>query len=178
MYSRRETSLRNRRALCLAGLALAVALPAGVLAQSDNLSVAPEAPAAPPSHLVRELLEHDAKQALAIERSKNKTALASSSLAAPPAIGITPADPEQATAASASPSKQRLARLIAIVGVGGHLAAHLQLDNRQAVYVTGKAAPATGAGQGMRLLEISPPCATFLSQEEETFTYCLDERAP
>lgn len=70
------------------------------------------------------------------------------------------------------------ARLIAIVGVGGHLAAHLQLDNRQAVYVTGKAAPATGAGQGMRLLEISPPCATFLSQEEETFTYCLDERAP
>ena len=135
MYSRRETSLRNRRALCLAGLALAVALPAGVLAQSDTLSVAPEAPAAPPSHLVRELLEHDAKQALAIERSKNKTALASSSPAAPPAIGITPADPEQATAASASPSKQRLARLIAIVGVGGHLAAHLQLDNRQAVYV-------------------------------------------
>ena len=34
MYSRRETSLRNRRALCLAGLALAVALPAGVLALS------------------------------------------------------------------------------------------------------------------------------------------------
>lgn len=178
MYSRRETSLRNRPALCLAGLALAIALPAGVSAQSDNLSVAPEAPAAPPSHLVRELLEHDAKQALAIEREKSKTAFAGSPLAVPSVTGITPADAEQAAAPSASPPKQRLARLIAIVGVGRHLAAHVQLENRQAVYLTGKAAPVKGAGQGLRLLEISPPCATFLSQEEETFTYCLDERAP
>ncbi|MBB1597484.1 hypothetical protein [Achromobacter sp. UMC46] len=177
MYSRRENSLRTRLALRLAGLALAIGMPATGAAQAENPSVAPEAPPAPPSHLVRELLEHDAKQALALERSKSKTAFAGSPLGAPPPAATAPADAEQAAQASASPPKQLLVRLIAIVGVGGRLAAHLQVDNRQAVYLNGKAAPVTGAGQGMRLLEISPPCATFLSQAEETLTYCLDERA-
>lgn len=178
MYSRREDSLRNSVALCLAGITLTIGLSATGSAQADNLSVAPEAPAAPPSHLVRELLEHDAKQALALERTKSKTVSAGSPHAAAPATATATANVQQATTYSAAPTEQRLARLIAIVGVGSRLAAHLQLDNRQAVYLAGKAAPVTGAGQGMRLLEISPPCATFLSQAEETFTYCLDERAP
>lgn len=178
MYLRREISQRTRHALRVASVGLALAVPATGLAQADKLSVAPEAPAAPPSHLVRELLEHDARQALAIERDKSKTAFAGSPPTAAPSTATALADADQPTAISASPPKQRLARLVAIVGVGGRLAAHLQVDSRQAVYLTGKGTPVTGAGQGMRLLEISPPCATFLSQQEETFTYCLDERAP
>ncbi|MFY3550750.1 hypothetical protein YH64_016545 [Achromobacter sp. LC458] len=178
MYSRREDSMRARLAFCLAGLALAIGMPATGAAQADKLSVAPEAPAAPPSHLVRELLEHDANQALALERSKSKAAIAGSPLGAPPTMATAPADAEQAAATSTSPPKQPLARLVAIVGVGGRLAAHLQLDNRQAVYLNGKASPVTGHGQGMRLLEISAPCATFLSQTDETLTFCLNERTP
>ncbi|KAG0767290.1 hypothetical protein G6F22_017676 [Rhizopus arrhizus] len=171
MYLRPEISLSTRLAVGLMGLALAICVPATGLAQADNLLVAPEAPTAPPSHLVRELLEHDAKQALALEHLKSKTSLAGSPVAAASA----PADTGLGGSAAASQPQHIPARLVAILGVGNRLAAHVQLGGRQAIYLSGTAAPISGPSNDLRLLEIATPCATFLSRTEATLPYCLDE---
>lgn len=176
MSSRRDISPGGYIALRLLAATLVLVSPTTGFAQADNLTVAPEAPAAPPSHLVRELLEHDAQQALAQERTKNKTSLVGIPLGAP--LGAAPINIDQAAAAPPSPPKHTLGRLVAIVGVGNRLVAHMQLGGKQATYLGGKALPITGSDLGLRLLEISPPCSTFQLQDQEFFTYCLDERAP
>lgn len=172
MSSRRETPLRLHIASCAIGIGLGLLTPAMTHAQSQSRVDVPSAPPAPPSHLVRELLELDARQALAEERAKVKSPIPMTP------FGEAPPNADSATSETQNAPKPPSARVIAIVGVGKHLVAHIQVGERQAAYMDGSSKRIAGADLGLSMLSISPPCATFSLQGQGASTYCLDERAP
>ncbi len=172
MFNRRDADRRHLARPVRLGLALALAVPIVCWAQASSLDVAPKAPDAPVSGLIRQLLEEDAKHALDQERRKARTqATQSTAITAPADIAGTTSPP------SSAPAPGR-GRLLAIAGVGARLLVKIQNDGRQAAYLSGFAAPVSGADLGLRLQEISPPCATFLDQAQESVRYCINERSP
>lgn len=171
MFNRRDATRRVARPVRL-GLAFTLAAPIVCWAQATNLDIAPQAPEAPLSGLIRQLLEEDAKRALDQERRQAMTqAVQSTSVTAPTAIAA------PASLPSSTPGPGR-GRLIAIAGVGSRLLVKVQNDGRQAAYLSGLASPVSGSDLGLRLQEISPPCATFLDQAQESVRYCINERSP
>lgn len=172
MFKLRDANRRHLATPVRLALALALALPIVCWAQASSVDVAPKAPDAPVSGLIRQLLEEDAKHALDQERRKAKTqALQSTTITAPAGLADTTAPP------SSTPAPRR-GRLLAIAGVGARLIVNIQNDGHQAAYLSGFAAPVSGADLGLRLQEISPPCATFLDQAQESVRYCINERSP
>ncbi len=172
MSSRRDFSPRLLVAICAAAIGLGLLSPAITHAQPESQTIVPSPPPAPPSHLVRQLLELDARQALAEERSKVKSPIPMSPL------GEMPLSADPATTETPAPPKAPTARLLAIVGVGKRLVAHIQVGERQAAYLGGTASRIAGPDLGLSSLNISPPCATFSIRDQDASTYCLDERAP
>ncbi len=172
MSSRREISPRLRVAICAAAIGLGLLSPAITLAQAESQAIVPSPPPSPPSHLVRQLLELDARQALAEERAKVKSPIPTNP------FGETPLNADPATTETQAPPKPPTARLLAIVGVGKRLVAHIQVGERQAAYLGGSTSRIAGPDLGLSTLEISPPCATFSIRDQDASTYCLDERAP
>lgn len=172
MFNRRDADRRHLATPVRLGLAFALAVPVVCWAQASSADVAPKAPDAPVSGLIRQLLEEDAKHALDQERRKAMTlATQSSSVTAPTAI----AGPASLPSSTPGPGR---GRLLAIAGVGSRLLVKIQNDGSQAAYLSGVASPVSGPDLGLRLQDISPPCATFLDQAQESVRYCINERSP
>ena len=79
-----------RLRLSFIGLAIGFSLPSVVSAESATLHLAPDVPPAPPAHLVRELLEEDARRALINERLSHASSVnpASGSTTVGPTLAI------------------------------------------------------------------------------------------
>nr|WP_313658788.1 hypothetical protein [Achromobacter ruhlandii] len=174
MFSRRDTAKRIRDRSTRLVLTIALTMPIVCGAQVSTPDIAPKPPPAPVSDLLRQLLEEDARQALARERSKAMTQAAQSTTITAPA-GI--AEPTVPPASTPGPGR---GRLLAISGVGTRLLVRVQYDGRQASYMSGFATPVAGVDLGLHLKEISisPPCATFLDQTQEPIRYCITGVSP
>jgi hypothetical protein len=175
MFNRRDPSRCHQAGPARLGLVLTLAVPIVCWAQASTPDIAPKAPQAPVSELIRQLLEEDAKQALAQERRKAMTQAAQATTIAAP---LSAAGLAASTAPPASTPGPGRGRLLAIAGVGTRLLVKVQNDGRQAAYMSGSASPVSGADLGLRLKEISPPCATFLDQEQEPVRYCITGVSP
>ena len=147
---------------------LALFLPLATWAQPNNLDIPPAAPQAPPSHMVRELLEQDAQFALYLEQRNEQGAYAVNPITA--GSGGTAS---ASTQAPGTASKQPLVQLKSIAGVGRELSATLEKTGKRAVYRAGHATPIMGPDPGYRLQHINPPCAVFADAEQEPITLCL-----
>jgi hypothetical protein len=171
------------RWLTLMGLVIGFSLPFAVSAESANLQGVPTPPPAPPTHLVRELLEEDAQRALLNERLNHAPK-------APVAPGITPVSlaPTVSTYTSAFepgpappvPSVSTV-RLKGIVGVGGQLSAIVNIEGQDVLYRAGQALPAMGPDKGLRLVRIASPCIQFTDIRHDTqkpLSVCLNEVRP
>src|SRR5690606_28120579 len=142
------------------GLLVGWTLPLAVSAESSNLAVAPAPPPAPPAHLVRELLEQDARRALLTEqmadRSKSGSARSPLSTALPEMVRANvPDEPIDAPAKPAIPAT--VTRSKATVGVAASLSAIVEVDGRKVVYRAGQALPAGGDDDGPRRARIDAP---------------------
>lgn len=163
------------------GLLVGWTLPLAVSAESSNLAVAPAPPPAPPAHLVRELLEQDARRALLNEQmadiSKSGSARSPSSTTLPEMARAN--GPDEPIEAPAKPTEQATAtRLKAIVGVDGKLSAIVEVDGRAVVYRAGQALPAGGHDGGLRLVRIAAPCVELADprhEPEARLSACLNE---
>lgn len=171
MFLPSDIAAPMRARLCIAALSLGM-IATSSQAQGNEQASLPAPPPAPPSHLVRQLLEHDARQALAHEMAKSKATNSTTPFGSD-VIGTQATTQEPATA-----PKPPAARLLAIVGVGNRLVAHIQVGSRQAGYLAGEGKRVAGPDLGIGLVRISPPCATFDIRGQDVSTHCLDERAP
>lgn len=147
---------------------LALFLPLATSAQPNNLDIPPAAPQAPPSHMVRELLEQDAQFALVLEQRNEQTAYAVNPITTGSGGTTAASTPMAGTA-----SKQAPIQLKSIAGVGRDLSATLEKTGKRAVYHAGHAAPVMGPDPGYRLQHINPPCAVFADPAQESITLCL-----
>lgn len=174
MFNRRDPTKGVWAWAARLALTIASAMPIVCGAQASTPDIAPKAPPAPVSELIRQLLEEDAKRALAQERSKAMTQAAQSTIiTAPAGIAETSAPP------ASTPGPGR-GRLLAISGVGARLLVKVQNDGHEASYMSGFASPVAGVDLGLRLKEISisPPCATFLDPAQEPIRYCITGVSP
>lgn len=169
------------RWLTLMGLAIGFSLPFAVSAESANLQVVPTPPPAPPTHLVRELLEEDAQRALLNERlnhaPKAHVAPGTATVSLAPAASTSAFEPGSAPTISSVSA----VRLKGIVGVGGQLSAVVHIEGQDVVYRAGQALPALGPDKGLRLVRIASPCAQFTDIRHDPKTplsVCLNEVHP
>lgn len=153
-------------------------------AAATGLEIAPPPPPAPPAHLVRELLEEDAKRALINERLSNasKAAAAGETDHLPLPTARPPRANESGVPAAESPEPtaihQPVTRLKGIVGVGGRLSAIVSVDGKEAIYRSGQPLPAIGHDSGLRLVRIAAPCVEFSAERNATtrrISACLNE---
>ena len=173
--------------LSFMGLAIGFSLPFAVSAESATLQIATAVPPAPPAHLVRELLEEDARRALVNERLSH----ASNAHAAPGIATVSPTPAVNAGSFEAGNSDSNVlavpvkpappVRLKGIVGVGMQLSAIVNIDGQDVIYRAGQALPALGPDRGLRLVKIATPCAKFTDTRHDTETHisaCLNEVHP
>lgn len=171
--------------LSFVGLAVGFLLPFTVSAESTTLKIAPDVPQAPPAHMVRELLEEDARRALVNERLSHASSAnaASGNTTVGPTLAISTFEASNSTpnlpAVPVKPAS--VVRLKGIVGVGMQLSAIVSLDGQDVVYRAGQALPALGPDRGLRLVKIATPCATFTDTRhdpETPISACLNEVRP
>lgn len=137
------------------------------------LQVAPPPPPAPPSATVNQLLQEDARRALAQEQRRSiEMGFSADSLA--PLAGPHAADRGMPSSTAAPrPAAASSVRLLAIVGVGNQLRAHVDAHGQRLTYQSGRASPLVGDGAGMRLMRIAPPCVHLASADGAPVQACL-----
>ncbi|MBJ7264160.1 MAG: hypothetical protein JHC61_10725 [Burkholderiaceae bacterium] len=181
------TNVGYRLWLSFIDMVIGFSLPFAVSAESTAPHIAPDVPPAPPAHLVRELLEEDARRALINERLSHASS-------APAALGIATASPtltvnaglfeagnSDSDVAVAPVKSAPSVRLKSIVGVGTQLSAIVNIDGQDVVYRAGQTQPALGPDKGLRLVKIATPCARFSDTRQDTATplsVCLNEVHP
>lgn len=181
MYNHAERRRPKHFWQILLGLLVGWTLPFAVSAESSNLEVAPAPPPAPPAHLVRELLEQDARRALLNEQmgntSKSSSARSETSISLPKEARANDLD-EPLEKPTAETARATVTRLKAIVGVDGKLSAIVEIDGREAVYRAGQALPTGGHSGGLRLVRIATPCVELADprhEPEARLSACLNE---
>lgn len=137
-------------------------------ATGPSSAIAPPAPPSPPSHLVRELLEADAKRALAEERAKGGAGANSTPAGIATILQGSSAPADTASSPPASP-----VQIVSITGVGNNLIVRLERGGKAATYRAGVSDAVQGADLGLVLQAISPPCATFRTGSDEVTRYCI-----
>jgi len=167
------------------GLAIGFSLPFAVSAESANLQGVPTPPPAPPTHLVRELLEEDAQRALINERLSHAPKAHAASGITPVSLAPTVSTNTSASAFEPGPAPTvpsvSAVRLKGIVGVGTQLSALVNIEGQDVLYRAGQALPAMGPDKGLRLVKIASPCIKFTDIRHDTQTplsVCLNEVRP
>lgn len=159
----------SRRWPARARLSTALALLFASAAQAANVDIAPGPPAAPVSHLVRELLEQDAQRALLTEQKNAANTSVLGTTSGPSALGAegSPAAGGTSNPAPSTATSTPAVQLQAIVGVERDLAVIVSQAGQRSAFRSGHAAPVAGADTGLRLIRVSTPCAVFRQESAQ-----------
>jgi len=152
------------------GALCALLLPSLAAASSG---LVPDIPPAPPAQVVRELLELDARRALATELAKSLPAL--------PSVAPVREPPGESTAAPEAADAQGPAATVllrGIYGLGPHLQVEMGIGNRRVVYRAGQPTPIAGDGLGFRLANVALPCVALTDPAGQPLQRCLEDRRP
>jgi len=141
--------------------------------QAPALLVDP--PPAPTTQYVRDLLVIDAAAALKEEADKaghDRYWTMPHSAYPVPSAATARHDKDETHVAS---PQRSVMRLKAILGVGSRLSALVDVQGRELVYRSGRAAPVSGPDTGLRLIKITVPCAEFVLDSGHPDTLCIHE---
>lgn len=183
MFNRADPRRTSRTHAIALALLIAPCVSLATTEETPPPAIAPTALAAPPAHLVRELLEEDAQRALVNERitAATQSGAGSAAAAAPPlaSFGMTTATDGTAQATPGPrPRSAEPLRLKNIVGVGRRLSALVNIEGHDALYRVGHARAVSGDDSGWRLLQITPPCVELADPSTEVdrrVRACLNE---